>query len=134
MTAEEREYTQRSDTMTIDELLKLARAYTDRLRPPSILSPVPARDVDAGAAPAGAGVRVGTCRDCAGAGGVVMTTEQELASAYEKITRLEAEIRLLRKQLLSAETLSEKMSLSAVWEPLDDLQEENVRLFSQEVL
>jgi len=58
-----------------------------------------------------------------------VTKKQELAEAYEKITRLEAEIRLLRTQLWLAETLSESMSLSAVLEPQDDLQEENNRLW-----
>ena len=58
-----------------------------------------------------------------------MTTEQELASAYDKIARLEAEVRLLRTRVWLAETLSEKMSLSAVLPPVDDLRVENNRMW-----
>jgi hypothetical protein len=67
-----------------------------------------------------------------------MTTEQELASAYEKIAQLEAEVKLLRTQLWLAETLSERMSLPAVldenerlWDALVDTHKERMAAILQ---
>jgi len=67
-----------------------------------------------------------------------MAIEDDLGLARERIVQLEAEVRLLRTRLWVAETLSERMSLSAVldengrlWDALVDTHQQRMAALLQ---